>query len=91
MKFLTESPAGGLPLGFLVLSNHTEATLDAGIEDLKVLMPEGAFYGRGTELGPSVILKDDDTGEINSLKKAWPVSVCLLCEWHVMQVKEAIL
>lgn len=44
---MTESPAGGLPLGFLVLSNHTEATLKEGIKDLKALMPENAFYGRG--------------------------------------------
>ena len=47
IKFLTESPAGGLPLGLLVLSNHTEATLTQGLKDLKALMPENAFAGRG--------------------------------------------
>ena len=90
VKFLTESPAGGLPLGFLVLSNHTEMTLDAGIEALKALMPEGAFYNRGKEVGPKVILTDDDTGEINSLKRAWPFSVMLNCQWHNQQVKQII-
>ena len=40
---------------FLVLSNHTEATLDAGIQDLKALMPEDAFFGRGVEAGPQVV------------------------------------
>ena len=85
---MTESPCGGLPLGFLVLSNHTEETLDAGIEDLKALMPgPKAFAGRGVEVGPQVILTDDDTGEINSLKKAWPETTFLLCQWHAMQVK----
>ena len=83
---MTESPAGGLPLGFLVLSNHTEATLDAGIEDLKALMPDQAFSGRGPEVGPQVILTDDDTGEINSVSRAWPEATCLLCQWHLMQV-----
>ena len=87
VKFLTESPCGGLPLGFLVLSNHTEETLNAGIEDLKKLMPgEQAFAGRGVEIGPEVFLTDDDTGEINSLKKAWPRSTFLLCQWHAMQL-----
>ena len=51
VKFLTESPAGGLPLGFLVLSNRTEATLDAGLQDLQALMPDQAFGGRGTHVG----------------------------------------
>ena len=84
---MTESPSGGLPLGFLVLSNHTEETLQAGIQDLKALMPgPKAFGGRGVEVGPQVILTDDDKSEINSLKKAWPTSTLLLCQWHVMQV-----
>jgi hypothetical protein len=86
VKFLTESPAGGLPVGLLVLINHTENTLDAGIEDLKALMPEGAFYGRGRDRGPKVIITDDDTAEISSMKTAWPQATCLLCQWHVLQV-----
>ena len=53
---MTESPAGGLPLGLLVLSNHTEATLSEGIQDLKALMPENAFYGRG-KVGWRMIFK----------------------------------
>ena len=61
-------------------------TLDAGIEDLKVLMPGSkAFAGREVELGPQVILTDDDTGKINSLKKSRPKTTCLLCQWHIMQ------
>ena len=86
MKFLTESPAGGLPLGFLVLSNHTQTTLEAGLSDLKALLPDGAFGGRGREAGPKVIMTDDDTGEINALASAWPESNLLLCQWHILQV-----
>ena len=71
-----------------MLSNHTEATLDAGLEDLKALLPDGAFSGRGKDVGPAVIMTDDDTGEINSLAKAWPQSTLLLCQWHIMQVAE---
>ena len=86
VKFMTASPAGGLPLGFLVLSNHTEETLAEGIKDLKALMPTEAFYNRGVKVGPKVILTDDDSGEINSLKRAWPKATCLLCQWHILQV-----
>ena len=93
VKFLTESPAGGLPLGFLVLSNRTEATLDAGLQDLQALMPDQAFGGRGTHVGPQVILTDDDTGEINSLKRAWPRSTFLqmaVCKCRIRQVNKKV-
>ena len=87
VKFMTESPGGGLPLGFLVLSNHTENTLHAGIKDLKALMPDQAFAGRGKDLGPRVILTDDDSGEINALGTVWCGTNFLLCQWHVLQVR----
>ena len=88
VKFLTESPAGGLPLGFLVLSNHSQATLEAGLQDLKALLPDGAFGGRGREVGPKVIMTDDDTGEINALANTWPQATHLLCQWHILQVRQ---
>jgi hypothetical protein len=90
VKFMTASPAGGLPLGFLVLSNHSEEAMNAGIEDLKALMPKEAFFKRGVKAGPRVILTDDDRGEINSLKRAWPTATTLLCQWHVLQVGEVL-
>ena len=47
LKLMTESPAGGLPLGFIVLSDQKEESLDAGFKSIKKLMPDGAFGGRG--------------------------------------------
>ena len=61
VKLMTESPVGGLPLGFMILSDQTEKTLDAGFEDLKKLIPEKAFYGRGAGRGPELIMTDDDS------------------------------
>ena len=61
VKLMTESPVGGLPLGFMILSDQTEKTLDAGFEDLKKLIPEKAFYGRGAGIGPQLIMTDDDS------------------------------
>ena len=39
-------------------------TLDAGFEDLKKLLPVEAFYGRGAERGPELIMTDDDSVRI---------------------------
>ena len=65
-------------------------------------MPDNAFAGRGKvensrnifigmilyyqELGPKIIMTDDDKGEISSLRSAWPESTFLLCQWHLLQV-----
>ena len=38
------------------------------------------------ELGPKIIMTDDDKGEISSLRSAWPESTFLLCQWHLLQV-----
>ena len=35
VKLMTESPSGGLPLGFLILSDQKQETLEAGFEELK--------------------------------------------------------
>ena len=60
IKLMTESPVGGLPLGYMILSDQTEKTIDAGFEDLKKLLPKKAFYDRGPERGPELIMTDDD-------------------------------
>ena len=73
-----------------------------GLRDLKALMPDNAFAGRGKvensrnifigmilyyqELGPKIIMTDDDKGEISALRSAWPESTFLLCQWHLLQV-----
>ena len=61
VKFMTESPSGGLPLGFLILSDQKQETLEAGFEQLKKLLPEKAFAGRGVERGPELFMTDDDS------------------------------
>ena len=66
LKLMTESPAGGLPLGFIVLSDQKEESLDAGFKAIKNLMPAGAFCGRGAEKGPELIMTDDDPVSILS-------------------------
>ena len=60
IKLMTESPSGGLPLGFLILSDQKQETLEAGFAQLKQLLPEKAFGGRGVETGPELFMTDDD-------------------------------
>ena len=60
IKLMTESPSGGLPLGFMILTDQKEKSLDAGFAGIKKLLPGGAFFGRGKERGPELIMTDDD-------------------------------
>ena len=47
-------------LGFLILSDQKQETLEEGFEELKKLLPEKAFAGRGAERGPELFMTDDD-------------------------------
>ena len=67
-KLMTCSPAGGLPLGFLLLGSKDEETLTEGFSELKLLLPNNAFFKRGKD-GPLIFMTDDDTAEINALSK----------------------
>lgn len=81
----TSCIAGALPLGIIVMSDESEATFEKGINLLKVLLPHYAFFGRGPNMGPMVILTDDSRAEQNAIKKCWPQSRRLLCIFHVLQ------
>ena len=83
-KLMCASPAGGLPLGFMVLSGKDESLITEGLEELKKLLPRKAFFKRG-EKGPTLVMTDDDDATINAIKKAWPDAQCLLCTWHNVQ------
>ena len=61
------SAAGGLPVGWCILSSETEAVQTAGFQLLKEVMPPGAFYGRGDK-GPQLIMTDDAEAEKKSLR-----------------------
>ena len=84
LKMMTESPVGGLPLGFIILSEQTEKSLSAGVEEMKKLLPAEAFAGRAVK-GPEIIMTDDDKGLVNALRRAWPAAVQLQCQWHILQ------
>lgn len=84
VKFMTCSPAGGLPLGFIITSSENEKTLTEAFEMFKDVLPEDAFHKRGKENGPVLFMTDDADAEINALHTVWPEAKHLLCVWHVL-------
>ena len=79
------SPVGGLPLGTLVTTRADEDTITEALDLYKSLLPENAFYGRGKDLGPKLIITDDDSAERNALQHSWQNGILLLCIFHHLQ------
>ena len=48
-------------------------------------MPEKAFFGRGKDQGPSLVITDDDGAEKNALGLTWPGAYQILCIFHHIQ------
>ena len=83
-KFVCPSPVGGLPLGMIITSRADEKTKDEAFKVFKSLLPDDAFYGRGSR-GPKHFMTDDDSCERKCLQNSWDESVLLLCIFHVFQ------
>ena len=81
--FSARCEAGALPLGVVVATNETEATLTAAFALLKSLLPAGAFF-RGED-GPGVFLTEDCVAVRGALHAAWPVARTLLCHCHLLR------
>ena len=77
LKLMTESPVGGLPLGFIILSEQTEKALSEGLDEIKKLLPNEAFAGRSVETGPEIIMTDDDKENLKHLCKEYCGDVLL--------------
>ena len=71
LKLMTESPVGGLPLGFIILSEQTEKALSEGLVEIKKILPNEAFAGRSVETGPEIIMTDDDKESLKHLCKEY--------------------
>ena len=80
------SPIGALPLADSIVTREDLKTLKFVFELLKSVLPDTAFYGRGVDAGPHVIMTDDCDAEIAALSGAWPGLVLPLSHFHVLQV-----
>ena len=74
-----------MPLEVILSSDEREETLTQGLETLKSILPEKAFFGRGSSTGPMVIMTDDSASEQAALRQAWPSTTLLLCTFHFLQ------
>lgn len=81
----TAHPAGGLPIGVIFTSDEKEDTIKNGLEKLIQVLPSNAFYGKGPESGPSLVMTDDSSTEKRALEAVWPKSKQLLCVFHFLQ------
>ena len=81
----THHPSGALPLAVWITSSQSEATLKSCLHNVKSVLPQHAFGGRGAASGPSIFLTDDDSAQRNALRVYWRSSVPLLCIFHFLQ------
>nr|XP_047134882.1 uncharacterized protein LOC124812379 [Hydra vulgaris] len=83
----THSVAGALPLGLIICSDEKTDTLIKAFEAYKILLPENAFFNKGNQTGPDLMLTDlSSHSELrDSLLNVWPSSLLLLCTFHLLQ------
>lgn len=81
---LTHSPAGGLPLGVLVTSSESQASIQADLRLLYSLFPERSFHGKD-QGGPKVAITDDYSSLRQSIGKVYPDTTLILCVFDVLQ------
>lgn len=83
--YSTCSSAGGIPLGVIITSGESEATITEAVSLLKsTVLPPGAFYGR-ENVGPEMCITDDSAAERAALRTVWPTTILLLCIFHYLQ------
>ncbi|CAG8538405.1 36199_t:CDS:2 [Gigaspora margarita] len=59
----TNCAAGALPLGIFLTSDESDVTIKNALNLLKEILPDSSFYGRGSQLGPAVVITDDSYAE----------------------------
>lgn len=85
--FLLQIPsaARAIPIGTLIVTSESEEVLNVAFAMWKSLLPPDAFFGRGPNVGPKLIMTDDCASERNALQAAFVGCILLLCLFHVLQ------
>ena len=81
---MTHSYIGGLLLGVMLTSSEEAQVLTRGLQCLMDLIPESAFYVRGTK-GPEVFKTDDSKMERGALQTVFSKSRLILCIFHILK------
>ena len=80
----TNSCAGGIPVGTLILTSESTLVISEGLKLWKQLFIPKSLAGRGTK-GPKIFMSDDSAAERSALHSVFPESILLLCIFHVLQ------
>ena len=59
--------------------------LTDGLNLLKSIMPSDAFFGKGSNTGPTLFLTDELASQRETLRKVWSNARQLLCLFHYLQ------
>ena len=81
----THSVASGIPLGVILTSDKREETILTGLQMLKLILPDHAFYGKGPQAGPDIVMIDDSSAKRGAINKCWPNACILLCTFHFLR------
>ena len=79
------SVAGGLPLAIFITSDEKEGTFKNALCLVKECLPDWAFYNRGKDIGPELIITDHNEEERSGINHVWPTCTRLLCLFHLLQ------
>lgn len=83
VSFMVPSNAGGIPLGFLVLSSMDQVFITQGLELFKMLIPDDAFGCRGRD-GPSYFLVDEEHFKPEIVQATFPNANVLISPYHLI-------
>ncbi|XP_063971034.1 uncharacterized protein LOC135157867 [Lytechinus pictus] len=83
VSFMVPTNAGGIPLGFLVLSSMDQVFITQGLELFKMLIPDDAFGCRGRD-GPSFFLTDEEHFKLEVVQATFPNANVLISPYHLI-------
>ena len=81
----TLSVAGALPLDIVITSDEKTETLISAFQMLKHVLLDGAFFHRGRETGPQMIMTDNCSELRDALAATWGDCKLFLCVFHILQ------
>ena len=85
------SVIGGLSVAEILTTREDTDTIMFGLEMLKLVLPAGAFYGRGRDTGPQLFMTDDADSLRNALSGTWGSSELLVCLPHAPGTVELVM
>lgn len=81
----TKSYTMSVPLGLMITTSESAAILTKALEIYKSMLPSESFGGKGRDIGPEIVMRDDSAAENAAISQVWPNTKQLQCIFHVLQ------